>query len=53
MPITEKSKSGVVSQVMHEGKHGKLHSGKGGPIVKNRSQMIAIALSEARRRGYR
>jgi hypothetical protein len=35
-------------KVMHEFKHGKLHSGsKGGPKVKSRKQAIAIALSEA------
>lgn len=39
-----------VEKVMHEWKTGKLHSGKGGPVVKNRKQAIAIALSEARRR---
>lgn len=39
-----------VAKVMHEGKEGKLHSGsKKGPIVRNPKQMIAIALSEARR----
>ncbi len=33
---------------MREGKSGKLHSGsKKGPIVKKKSQMLAIALSEA------
>lgn len=34
-------------KVLHEFKTGKLHSGKGGKIVKNRKQAIAIALSEA------
>jgi Family of unknown function (DUF6496) len=53
MPITAKTKQGVIEQVMHEGKHGNLHSGKGGPKVKKRKQMIAIALSEARRKGYK
>ena len=37
-----------VHGVMHEFKHGELHSGKGGPLVKNRKQAIAIALSEQR-----
>jgi len=33
---------------MHEYKEGDLHSGsKSGPVVKKRSQAIAIALSEA------
>lgn len=38
-----------VKKVMHEFKHGELHSGsKRGPRVKNRKQAIAIALSEQR-----
>jgi hypothetical protein len=36
-----------VGKVMREFKSGKLHSGKKGPVVKNRKQAIAIALSEA------
>ena len=36
-----------VGKVMREFKAGKLHSGKGGPVVKSRAQGIAIALSEA------
>ena len=36
------------AKVMHEFKHGSLHSGsKTGPKVKNRRQAIAIAMSEA------
>lgn len=35
-------------QVFDEFKAGTLHSGKGGPIVKNRKQAIAIAISEAK-----
>ena len=39
-----------VQKVMHEFKHGQLHSGsKSGPKVKNRKQAIAIAMSEARK----
>ena len=39
---------GKVEQVMHEYKHGLLHSGaKRGPKVKSRKQAIAIAMSEA------
>ena len=34
-------------KVMKEFKEGTLHSGKGGPVVTNRKQAIAIALSEA------
>ena len=36
-----------VQKVMHEYKTGTLHSGKGGPVVKNPKQAIAIAMSEA------
>lgn len=36
-----------VQKVLHEFKTGTLHSGKGGPVVKNRKQAIAIAMSEA------
>lgn len=38
--------------VMHEWKHGRLHSGsKKGPQVRNRKQAIAIALSEKKKAG--
>ena len=38
------------AKVMHEFKAGTLHSGsKKGPVVKNRKQAIAIALSEAKK----
>lgn len=41
-----------VARVMGEYSEGKLHSGsKSGPVVKNRKQAVAIALSEARRAG--
>lgn len=41
-----------VHTVMHEFKHGELHSGsKKGPKVKSRKQAVAIALSEARKAG--
>jgi len=36
-----------VGKVMGEYKEGTLHSGKGGKVVKNRDQAIAIAMSEA------
>jgi hypothetical protein len=43
-------KKSKVRKVMHEYKHGELHSGsKSGPKVKSRKQAVAIALSEARR----
>ena len=35
------------AKVMGEVKRGTLHSGKGGAVVKNRKQAVAIALSEA------
>jgi hypothetical protein len=39
-----------VAGVMHEFKHGELHSGsKTGPKVTNRKQAIAIGLSEQRK----
>jgi len=37
-----------VGKVMGEYKEGTLHSGKGGPVVKDRRQAVAIALSEAK-----
>lgn len=40
-------KKDKVHKVMHEFKEKTLHSGKGGPVVRDRSQAIAIALSEA------
>jgi Family of unknown function (DUF6496) len=36
-----------VGKVLREFKSGTLHSGKGGPVVKNPKQALAIALSEA------
>lgn len=38
-----------VRKVMREYKSGTLHSGKGGPVVKNPKQALAIALAEADR----
>jgi hypothetical protein len=37
-----------VAKVMREFKGGTLHSGKKGPVVTNKKQAIAIALSEAK-----
>lgn len=37
-----------IGKVMSEYKAGSLHSGKGGPVVTNRKQAIAIAMSEAK-----
>lgn len=37
-----------VHQVMHEFKHGELHSGsKKGPLVRNPKQAVAIAMSQS------
>lgn len=45
-------RGGKMAIVMHEFKHGKLHSGsKRGPKVKDRKQAIAIGLNQARREG--
>ena len=37
-----------ISKVMREYKTGTLHSGKGGPVVKNPKQAVAIAISESK-----
>lgn len=37
-----------ISKVFREYKAGDLHSGKGGPVVKNPKQALAIALSQAK-----
>jgi hypothetical protein len=45
--VTKKKQTAKVAKVMGEFKDKGLHSGKGGPVVKNPKQAIAIALSEA------
>lgn len=41
-----------IEKTMHEYKEGELHTGsKKGPIVKNKKQAVAIALSQARKEG--
>jgi hypothetical protein len=43
-----------IHKVMKEMKEGKLHSGsKTGPVVTNPKQGIAIAMSEARKKGLK
>ncbi len=42
-----------VGKVMGEFKAGTLHSGRGGPVVKNRRQAVAIAMSEGRKASRR
>ena len=44
---TKKKAKTKEEKVMKEYKEGTLHSGKGGPVVTDRKQAIAIALSEA------
>ena len=44
---TKKKPKTKEEKVMHEFKTGTLHSGKGGPVVTNPKQAVAIALSEA------
>lgn len=43
----KEKKEDKIADVMHEGKTGKLHSGKGGKITRNPKQILAIALSES------
>jgi hypothetical protein len=49
MMKTKLNKAGKakVATVMHEFGKGELHSGKGGKVVKNPRQAIAISLAEA------
>ena len=48
-PKTKAQKKAVVKQEMHEFKQGTLHSGSTkGPVVKNRKQANAIALSQSK-----
>lgn len=48
----EKKKTAKVKKVMEEFEEKKLHTGsKKGPLVKNKNQALAIALSEARKAG--
>lgn len=50
--MKEKKGKKKIEKVMKEFKSGELHSGsKKGPIVTNPKQGIAIALSEARKKG--
>ena len=50
VPKTKKAVA-KVGKVMGEYKAGTLHSGKGGPVVKNPKQAIAISLSQASKMG--
>ena len=44
---TTKKQTKKIGKVMGEYKEGTLHSGKGGPVVKDKKQAIAIAMSQA------
>ena len=46
--MATKKQTAKVGKVMHEFKTGTLHSGKGGKVVTNQKQAIAIAMSEAK-----
>lgn len=47
MPLNGSAKE-KMKQAMHEYAEGRMHSGKkSGPVVKNKRQAIAIALSES------
>lgn len=48
MPIT-KNPNKVVGNTILEFRRGKLHSGKGGPVVESPKQALAIALSRQRK----
>jgi hypothetical protein len=51
MAKSPSKKTAKVAKVMHEFKAGTLHSGKGGKIVKNPKQAIAIAISQSKKKG--
>lgn len=54
MAKQSKKAQSKIKKVMHEYKHGELHSGsKKGPVVKNPRQAVAIAMSEARKKGMK
>jgi hypothetical protein len=48
MPFT-KNPNKAIPNTINEFKRGKLHSGKGGPVVHNEKQALAIALSRQRK----
>jgi hypothetical protein len=54
MAKESKKAQSKIGAVMREFKSGNLHSGsKKGPVVVNKKQGIAIALSEARKKGMK
>lgn len=46
----KKTYQSKIKKVMGEFKGGSLHSGKGGPVVTNKKQAIAIAISSAKKK---
>ena len=50
IPMKMDAAAKKIGKVMGEFKDKKLHSGKGGPVVKNPKQAIAIAISESKRK---
>lgn len=52
MAKNSKKTEELVEDTMHKMKKGKLKSGSG-KIVKDKDQAVAIALSEAREKGYK
>lgn len=54
MAKESKKAQGKIGKVMHEWKEHKLHSGsKHGPVVGSQKQAVAIAMSEARKKGMK
>lgn len=52
-PKTKSGKKAKMEKIMHEYKHGQLHSSsKSGPRVKSRKQAIAIALKQSGQSKY-
>jgi hypothetical protein len=48
MKMTKAGEKKMAKTMTEYGK-GKLHSGKGGPVVKSQKQAVAIGLSQARK----
>jgi hypothetical protein len=48
--LLQREKATKIKRVMERMEQGKLRSGKGGPVVKNQKQAVAIAISEAKKK---
>jgi Family of unknown function (DUF6496) len=46
-PKTKAGKKAKMAKSMHDFKHGKMHSGKNGPVVTNRKQAVAIGMNQS------